>query len=116
MSTPYPGAPDLTAVIDYLGNAASSWDGIAVQAALVAEQGDQLARVRLPLNDAGDPVYPPALAEALCRRVAHNLAARAFPLGVQATVTDVAAINTYVPGRDAEVRRLEAPWRRRTVA
>lgn len=109
------GAPDAATVTEYLtaGSGESSWADGDVRQALDAEQSDQLARLRLPVDADGNQTYPPALVESLCRRVAHNLAARAFPLGVQATVTDVAAINTYVPGSDAEVRRLEAPYRRR---
>ena len=110
------GVPTLTDVEEYLADTAGSWELHVIQNVLAAEQSDQLARVKLPAADAdGNQTYPPALAEALCRRVAHNLAARGNPLGVQATVTDVAAINTYVPGSDAEVRRLEGPWRRRVV-
>lgn len=111
------GAPDVTAVIEYLtaGSGDSSWAASDVQQALDAEQSDQAARLRFPLNAEGNPTYPPALVEALCRRVAHYLAVRALPLGVQATITDSAALNTYVGSTDAEVRRLEAPWRRRTV-
>jgi len=111
------GAPTVTEVTEYLADSAGSWDEFVIQQALDAEQSDQLARVRLPTNSDGSQTYPPALKEALCRRVAHNLAARGNPLGVQATVTETTAINTYLPGSDAEVRRLEAPWRRRgTVA
>jgi hypothetical protein len=59
--------------------------------------------------------YNPALLEALCRRVAHNLAVRALPLGLQATIGDGAALATRVGGTDAEVRRLEAPYRKLVV-
>ncbi|HEY0889656.1 MAG TPA: hypothetical protein VGE38_08610 [Nocardioides sp.] len=92
-------------------------DAAVVEDALRAEMADQRSRCRVPVDDAGLPRYAdvPALAEALCRRVAHNLAVRALPLGVQATVTDAAALATQVGGTDAEVRRLEAPHRKRKV-
>lgn len=111
-------APTLTTVKAYLAaaDAQASWDDDAVQAALDAETSDQASRCRIPTDpDTGVVNYPPALVEALCRRVAHNLAVRALPLGVQATITDAAALNTYVGGTDAEVRRLEAPYRRLVI-
>lgn len=55
------------------------------------------------------------LTEALCRRVAHNLALRNLPLGVQASVTEAAIAQTRVGGTDAEVSRLEAPFRKLAV-
>jgi hypothetical protein len=111
-------APTLTTVKYYLADAGtqSSWSDDSIQAALDAEADDQTSRCRIPTDpDTGALNYPPALVEALCRRVAHNLAVRALPLGVQATITDAAALNTYVGGTDAEVRRLEAPWRKLVV-
>lgn len=56
------------------------------------------------------------LIEALCRRVAHNLAVRPLALGVQVSLSDTAVASTHVGGLDAEVRRLEAPYRKRVVA
>lgn len=104
--------PDTATVIrEYLGTEVS-WTDAAITDAVAAESAAQAAVCRLP--DTTD--YPADLMEALCRRVAHNLAVRALPLGVQATITDAAALNTYVGGTDAEVRRLEAPYRKLVVA
>lgn len=114
-----PTPPPLPDVLDYLGSSGHSWTEEEVEAALLAETAAQAAVVRFPADPEppAEPLpYPADLAEALCRRVAHNLAVRALPLGVQATVTDMAALNTYVGGTDAEVRRLELPYKRRTVA
>jgi hypothetical protein len=111
-------APTVADVKGYLTDAGleGSWSDDAISDVLDAEAGDQASRCRIPTDpDTGDLNYPPALAEALCRRVAHNLAVRALPLGVQATITDSASLNTYVGGTDAEVRRLEAPWRKLVV-
>lgn len=105
--------PDVTAVRLYLGENAGSWQDPEISAALAAEIGDQAARCRIPT--AADGGIPDALAEAILRRVAHNLAVRALPLGVQATITDMAVATTNVGGLDAEVRRLEAPYRKRVV-
>lgn len=113
-----PTPPTLPDVLGYLG-ADHSWSDEDVQAALVAEQAAQAAVVRFPADPAppAEPLpYPADIAEALFRRVAHNLAVRALPLGVQATVTDAAALATYVGGTDAEVRRLELPYKKRPVA
>lgn len=115
MATTPTGAPtaaDVLAYLDYMDG--EDYPG-EVNDALAAEAADQLNRCRFPLGDDGNPAYTPALTEALYRRVAHNLAVRAIPLGVQTTSTEAAALNTYIPGSDAEVRRLEAPYRKRTV-
>ena len=54
---------------------------------------------------------PDDLREALLRRVVRNLAMRALPLGVQAD--EMGGIR--LGSNDPEVRRLEGPFRRRTV-
>jgi hypothetical protein len=61
-------------------------------------------------------VWPSDLVEALCRRVARNLAMRALPLAVQMSNTDMGAVATRLGSSDPEVRRLEAPYRRLVVA
>lgn len=111
-----PTAPDLTAVSTYLGSD-HSWTDAEVTAALLAETAAQAKVCTFPPDPTdGDPLpYPADLAEALCRRVAHNLALRALPLGVQANITEMAVATTRVGGTDAEVRRLEAPHRRRVL-
>lgn len=112
-----PTPPDLNAVKAYLGTS-NVWTDAQITDALAAETAAQLRAVKLPADPA-DPAppnaYPADVAEALCRRVAHNLALRGLPLGVQASITDMAVATTRVGGNDAEVRRLEAPWRRRVV-
>lgn len=93
--------PDADAVADYLGVAAAD-----VADALAAEQADQAARCRVePYNE--------ALAAALMRRVARNLAMKSVPLGVQA---DGLGGTLRLSSTDPEVRRLEAPYRRLKVA
>lgn len=109
-------APDPTEVSEYLAETGGSWSEAQITAALAAEIVDQANRCRFPVDVDGAPTYDAALREALLRRVAHNLAVRAVPLGVQATVTEGAALSTYVGGTDAEVRRLEAPYRKLVVA
>lgn len=96
---------DLEALKVYLGGDADHWDDDALTAALVAETADQASRVRVPTP------RPPALLEALLRRVAHNLAMRSHALGLTTSETG----SMYLNGRDPEVRRLEAPWRKVVV-
>src|SRR5580765_8045238 len=109
-----PIAPDLSAVKAYLGTD-TSWTDAEITAALASETAAQARGVRLPadpLDVNGNPTptpYPDDLSEALFRRVAHNLALRALPLGVQAVIADGAVATNNVAGLDAEVRRLERP-------
>lgn len=112
-----PTPPDATAVSDYLTELGLSdrWTPTQVAEALAAETAAQARRCRiLPLDVEGEPVEPyiADLAEALKRRVAHNLALRALPLGVKAGVGDAGVAVFKVGGLDAEVRRLEAPYRK----
>lgn len=95
--------PDLAACKEYLGIDDTSRDA-EVQSALTAEAAAQRAMCRVPA------AYPADLAEALLRRVARNLALRMLPLAVLRG--DGEAGDTILPGRDPEVKRLEAPHRR----
>lgn len=94
----------------YLGED-TSWPDDAIESAFNAERKAQARVCRVPEDDE----YEDDLAEALFRRVAHNLALRGLPLGVQATLSDSAVATNKVGGTDAEVRRLEGPFRRNTV-
>jgi hypothetical protein len=78
-----------------------------IQGAIDAETEAQARICRLP-----DPV-PADLTEALKRRVVCNLARRKLPLGMAQGDADRGPMP--LPGRDAEVRRLEAPHRRLVV-
>lgn len=98
--------PTLEDVTAYLGDTSYSQDEIA--SALAAETAAQAAMCRIPV------AYPADLGEALKRRVARNLALRGVPLSVVGGDT-LDGGNVYVPGRDPEIRRLEAPHRRLVV-
>jgi hypothetical protein len=100
-------APTVTDVQDYLG-AETEYTSDEIGAALASEKAAQARKCRVPADDA---VWPEDLVEALCRRVQRNLAVRALPLGLQTSITD-AAVQTTRIGRDPEVGRLEAPWRK----
>ena len=112
-----PTPPDATAVTDYLAelDLSDRWTPDQIAGALAAETTAQAARCRiLPVDVEGEAVQPylSDLAEALKRRVAHNLALRALPLGVKASIADAAVATDKVGGLDAEVRRFEAPYRK----
>lgn len=59
--------------------------------------------------------YPPALAQAMLRRSARELAARQLPLGLSADTSGEYA-PVRLPNFDAEIERLEAPFRVIAVA
>lgn len=100
-----PGAlPTLAQIKTYLGDTATQWADADIQDALAAEIDAQAGTCRV------GAVYPPALAQALKRRVARNLAMRALPLAV--LQGDAETGSTTLPGRDPEVRRLEARYRK----
>lgn len=101
-------APALAELKAYLGNS-HSWTDPQLESALASEKAAQAAVCSVPADTAS---WPADLAEALCRRVAHNLALRALPLGVQTAITDAAVATNRVGGTDAEVRRLESPYRK----
>lgn len=105
-----PTPPTLEDVLGYLGTD-HSWENEQVQSALDAEQAAQAKVVRFP-DDPAEPAeplpYPADLAEALFRRVAHNLAVRALPLGVQATVS--AQGSSCRPRRTSEQQVPRREW------
>ena len=94
----------VTDLRDYLGATSATDSELTV--ALRAERAAQAQRCRI------DP-YTYELREALMRRVARNLAARSVPVATF-TSFDGGATSTRVPSVDAEVRRLEGPYRRLT--
>jgi hypothetical protein len=100
------GMPTLAQVKTYLGST-SFTDG-EITDAMSAEFAAQRARCRIT------PVYTDDLAQALKRRVARNLAARAIPVA-SFTSFDGGVSSTRVPMLDAEIVRFEAPYRRLKV-
>lgn len=105
--------PVLSDVKTYLGEAAARWSDPELQAALDTETQAQIETCRIPTDPFND-VYPVTLGEALKRRVQRNLALRALPLAV--LQGDAQGGGMYLPSKDVEVRRLEAPYRKLVVA
>ena len=99
--------PDVAAVKTYLGPAAGQWADADLTAVLAAETAAQALACTIPA------AYPPDLSAALLRRVQRALTLRALPLGM--VTGDADAGSTVLPGRDPEVRRLEAGHRRLAV-
>lgn len=104
-------APTATTAAAYLGDSVS-WTQAEIESAFNAEAAAQRSVCRVPVDP--EP-WPDDLVEALHRRVAHNLANRALPLGVKASIAEYAVQNVRVGGTDAEVKRLEAPYRKLVV-
>lgn len=104
---PASGMPDADDLDEYLGP--HSFADEILDDVLAAEAAAQRKMCRVPA------VYPADLREALLRRCARNLAMRRVPLSVLQGDADAGTTNAY-PGRDPEVRRLEAPWRKLVVA
>jgi hypothetical protein len=99
--------PTLSVVAAYLGETSATMDEIAD--ALEAETRAQARHCFVPVD------YPSDLAQALKRRVARNLAARAVPIATF-TSFEGGATSSRVPRLDAEIERFEAPYRRWVVA
>lgn len=99
-------APDLTAAKAYLGQLAVNFTDGQIQEALAAETAAQAAAINVGS-------YPADVTQALLRRVHRNLAMRNVPLGVQ---SDGEGGGIRLGSTDPEIRRLEAPHRKRAVA
>lgn len=112
MPTPIP--PDLAAVKVYLElDPEDTTRDVEITQALAAEIIQQQRAVRRSAFGAGT-TYPADLELALCRRVARNLALKGMPLAVLQSDSESGPL--VLPGRDPEVRRLEAPYKRLVTA
>lgn len=103
-------APTATDVQTYLGD--TSYTITEIGAVLAAELAAQAKACRVPTDEF--TAWDTDLAEALYRRVARNLALRGIPLAVLQGDAEVGSL--VPPGKDPEVRRLEAPFRKMVVA
>lgn len=102
----------LTDLIEYLPAALVSRLGDdQLETILAVEITDQASRI-WPRYRMDDPAvdwdeHPAPLREAVCRRCVRTMAMRRLPLGI--SESEVAALR--VGGRDAEISRLEGPYR-----
>jgi hypothetical protein len=98
--------PTYADVTDYIGGTLGRFDDNDIQDALDAETEAQAAVCRTT-------PYTYSLRQALLRRISRALAMKRLPLSM--TQGDAEGANQIVPGRDPEVRRLEAPYRKLKV-
>lgn len=96
--------PDLADVLNYLQWEEDNEYGDAAEA--LATESDAQRRVCRV-----GAVYPRDLRHALYRRVARSLGMKGIPLAVLRGDAESGSA-TFLPGRDPEVRRLEAPHRK----
>lgn len=102
------GMPTADDVAAYLKEDAAQWEEQDLEDELASEASAQRAKC-------GErAAYPPDLRTALLRRVQRALALRQHPLAVQPGDADGGG-PIILPGNDPEVRRLEAPYRRRVM-
>ncbi|MGV8967196.1 MAG: hypothetical protein ACOH2F_13045 [Cellulomonas sp.] len=103
-----PTAPNLDDVKAYLG-VDHSWSDGEIESALASETVAQAHVVNVPV----DPQpYPDDLTTALCRRTVRALNMKANPLGY---VFGVEGDASFITANDPEIKRLEAPYRKRRV-
>jgi len=101
----------LTDLKTYLKDDSARWSDAELTKVLSTETAAQARKCTVP----ADLTTEPDLYEALFRRCRVNLARRALPLGLTEASAD-SGQRAYVPTADPEVRRLEAPFRRRDLA
>ncbi|WP_062208832.1 phage gp6-like head-tail connector protein [Demequina oxidasica] len=102
-----PTAPNLDDVKAYLGED-HSWTDDEIENALASEMVAQAHVVNVP----ADADYPDDLTTALCRRTVRALNMKANPLGY---VFGVEGDASFISANDSEIKRLEAPYRKRRV-
>lgn len=102
----------LEAVKAYLAETDHSWSDSQVTSAFDAERVAQAHACLVPASAVPEEEWPADLVEALGRRVQHNLALRGLPLGLQTAMGEGGVAMRGVGGKDAEVERLEGPYRR----
>jgi hypothetical protein len=108
--------PDVATVRAWATVSAQSLDDEQMQQIINAEQVLQAAvtRYAAPLDAPAD-YLPDALVQALLRRCSRTISARQLPLGLSADTTGEYA-PVRLPSYDAEIERLESPYKIIAVA
>lgn len=101
------GFPSVSEVRAWCQISAASLADAQLQQVMDAEQANQALSCRVPelVDD-----FPPALAQAIYRRVAREVAGRGVPLGLVGDAASEAGAQRLATF-DAEVERLEGPYR-----
>ena len=101
------GVPSVAEVRAWTSLSPTSVTDAQLQIVIDGELAGQAASCRVP----ADPdAYPPYLVEALLRRVARFCAARQIPVGLYGDPASEYG-PTAVPSFDAEIERVEGPFR-----
>ncbi len=98
--------PDFEDLDAYLGQGAHSWTTGELQEAIEIEAAAQRRVCRTPA------IFPPDLRAALLRRAARFLDMKRRQTQQDTTGSDFEVPSTVAIGRDQEIRRYEAPWRK----
>lgn len=101
-STAATGMPTVAGYKAWTDDDGGSWSDDEIQHAMDAEAANQRQVCRV------GAVYPPDLIEALYRRTQRSLAMRRLALAMPQGDADLGP--SFIPRRDPEVRRLEAPY------
>lgn len=112
------GTPELSQVKSWLGlDAADTEDDEVLGRSLDAALTAQALVCSYPVDGFGDCVFPADLVEAIYLRTQRLAARRNSPEGVVGlTGTGGDFVGARVPGTDADVVALEAPWRKIAVS
>lgn len=110
---PVGNVPTVAEVMTYLGPDSGATEA-DVETAYAAELQQQRSRLRAKFVGASG-TWPADVKEALANRVARRLELRRLPLGVQPAMTEAGPSVIKVGGYDAEIARLESPYRRRGI-
>jgi hypothetical protein len=103
--------PGVNEVREWIGVPATVLTDAQLGQVLDAEVDKQAAYCLIPADPAA---YPPALAQALYRRVARECAARSVPLGLLGDGVEFA--QSRVPALDAQIESHEASYRITAIA
>ena len=108
---PSPAPPPTSAEIrDWLKLTADQLSDHDLEVIRSGELGAQATDCRIPDDLARAGLLPAALVESTYRRCARAVAARGLPLGYRSGDGEFGA--QALPTYDAEITRLERPWRR----
>jgi len=102
--------PTVDEVRAWLGVSAAQVSDHDLNIMLQQELGNQNDECRIPDDLAAGGLLPPQLIGSAYRRVARAVAARGIPLGYRSGDDEYGPLR--LPSYDAEITRIEGPWRK----